>query len=67
MLGQAQIQKRINKVIARENKRYILKRLEEYYEVIWHNYSLSPKELAICAFWQAKKRGKLDNLNRLTK
>ena len=67
MLGLAQIQKRINKVIAYENKKYILKRLEEYYEITNKNFSISAKELAIIAFWKAKRKGKLDNLNRIVK
>ena len=67
MLGLAQIQMRINKVIAAENKKYILKRLEEYYEITNKKHSISAKELAIIAFWRAKKRGKLDNLHRIVK
>lgn len=69
MLGLANIQKYMNKIIARENKKYILKKLEQYYEVIYQTdiKEISAKERAIFAFWQAKKQGRLDNLNRLVK
>ena len=67
MLGLAKIRKYMNKIIAKENKKYILKKLEQYYEAVYSNMDISPKERAIFAFWQAKKQGRLDNLNRLLK
>ncbi len=67
MLGLRQIQEHMNKVIARENKKYILKKLEEYYEAVNCDISLCPREQAIFTFWEAKKQGRLDNLNRLNK
>ena len=67
MFGLGQIQEHINKVIARENKKYILKKLEEYYEVVNQDLGFSAYEKAIFAFWEAKKQGRLDNLNRLVK
>ena len=66
MLGLKKLQKFTNRLIAKENKRYILKKLEEYYEATCLNKT-GAKEYAVFAFWQAKKQGRLDNLNRLVK
>ena len=67
MLGLKKLQEYTNRIIARENKRYILKKLEQYYEVTGKNKNISAKEYAVFAFWQAKRQGRLDNLNRLIK
>ena len=67
MLGLKRLQEFTNKLIAKENKRYILKKLEEYYEATCSNKKISAREYAVFAFWQAKKQGRLDNLNRLVK
>ena len=57
-------QLKVNKNLAKQNQKYILKKLEEYYEII--NYGKSNhREEAIHAYWQAKKQNRLDNLNRL--
>ena len=67
MFGLEKIQIYANKLIAKENKKYILKKLEEYYEAVNYAEKIKAKEYAIYAFWKAKKQGRLDNLNRLTK
>ena len=56
-----------NKLIAKKNKKMILKRLEEYYKAIYSTDENKAKEYAILLFWQAKKQGRLDNLNRIVK
>lgn len=67
MLTFKNVQKRANKLLAQHNKRYILKRLEDYYKVVKFNENISAKEYAIFAFWLAKSQGRLDNLNRIVK
>ena len=67
MLGLRKLQEFTNKLIAKENKKYILKKLEEYYETTNSDKRVSAKEYAVYAFWKAKKQGRLDNLNRLVK
>ena len=67
MLTLKKIQKYANKFIANENKKNIIKRLEDYYKVVKFNENISAKEYAIFAFWLAKKQGRLDNLNRIVK
>ena len=61
------IQLNKNKLIAQENKKIILRRLEEYYMAINYSEQIKAKEFAILMFWQAKKQGRLDNLNRIIK
>lgn len=67
MFGLEKIQIYTNKIIANENKKYILRKMEEYYKAIHYDSQIKAKEYAILAFWQAKKLGRLDNLNRLVK
>lgn len=67
MLTFKNIQKRANKLIAQENKKHILKKLEDYYKVVKFNEKISAKEYAIFAFWLAKSQGRLDNLIRIVK
>ena len=67
MLTLKNMQKTANKLIAQENKKYIIKKLEEYYKVVKFNENISAKEYAIFAFWLAKAQGRLDNLNRIVK
>ena len=67
MLTLKNMQKKANKLIAQENKRYILKKLEEYYKAVKIKENISAKEYAIFAFWLAKSQGRLDNLNRIVK
>ena len=61
------IQQGINRAIALENKKNILKKLEDYYLSVDYNAQKRAKELAVFAFWEAKKQGRLDNLNRIIK
>ena len=65
MLNFKQLQLQANKLIAQENKKYILKKLEEYYIATDYSSSIKAKEFAVFEFWKAKKQGRLDNLNRL--
>ena len=67
MFGLGHLQKYANRVIACENKKYILKKLENYYETVDNDSALSAKERAVTAFWCAKKQGRLDNLNRIVR
>ena len=67
MLNLKYLQKCANKFIANENKKNIIKKLEDYYKVVKFNENISAKEYAIFAFWLAKKQGRLDNLNRIVK
>ena len=67
MFGLRQLQLCANKLIAKENKKYILRKLEEYYLATDYISQIKAKEAAIYAFWMAKKQGRLDNLNRLVK
>lgn len=57
-------QLKVNKNIAKQNRKYILHKLEEYYEIV-NVGQTNCKEEAILAYWQAKKQNRLDNLNRL--
>lgn len=67
MFGLRHLQEYANRLIAKENKKYVLKKLEQYYETVEYNSHISPKERAITAFWSAKKQGRLDNLNRIVR
>lgn len=55
------------KFIANENKKYIIKKLKQYYEATIMDKNINTHEYAISTFWKAKKQGRLDNLNRLIK
>ena len=67
MLGLKKIRIRANELIAKNNKKNILKKLEEYYYNVNRNTDISAKEYAIYAFWLAKRQGRLDSLNRIVK
>ena len=67
MLGLKNFQINANKLIARENKKHIIRKLEQYYKVVNFREEISAKEYAVFAFWLAKKQGRLDNLNRIVK
>ena len=67
MLTFRKIQIQLNKIEAEKNKKYILKKLEEYYLTTNYREKIKAKEYAVFAFWQAKKQGRLDNLNRIVK
>ena len=67
MLDLKNLQFKTNELIAKQNKRFILKKLEQYYLAIDYQSKIKAKERAIFAFWQAKKQGRLDNLNRIVK
>ena len=57
----------LNAEIARKNRKIIIDKLEEYYSVVYRNKQISTRACAILAFWEAKKQGRLDNLNRIIK
>ena len=57
----------LNTEIARKNRKIIIDKLEEYYSVVCRNKQISPRACAILAFWEAKKQGRLDSLNRIVK
>ena len=67
MINYRKIQISANKLIAQTNKKYIIKKLEEYYNATNYSEQIKAKEYAIMMFWQAKKQGRLDNLNRIVK
>lgn len=56
----------LNEMLAEINKKIILQKLKEYHEIV--NFNTKNKhELSIHDFWEAKKEGRIDNLNRLSK
>lgn len=53
---------------ARRNKKEIIDKMESYYIAIQNGYiDFHPRYLAVQDFWNAKKSGRLDKLNRLIK
>ena len=67
MICYEKLQLNKNKFIAQKNKEYIIKKLEEYYMAINYAEQIKAKEFAVLMFWQAKKQGRLDSLNRIVK
>ena len=67
MLTLKKLQIYLNKKTAENNKKFILKKLEEYYISTHFEDKIKAKEYAVFNFWQAKKQGRLDNLNRIIK
>ena len=67
MLKLSLMQQKANKYIAKKNKDYIIHKLEEYFYATSYSTQIKAKEYAILAFWQAKRQGRLDNLNRIVK
>lgn len=52
--------------IARKNKQDIIDKMEAYYIAIQKGeIDFHPRYLAVQDFWNAKKAGRLDNLNRI--
>ena len=67
MFNYKKIQINTNKLIAEKNKKFILQILMDYYIAVYSYMPQKAKEYAITLFWEAKKQGRLDNLNRITK
>ena len=67
MFGLRNLQLNKNRLIARENRKIILKKLEEYYIATNYPEQIKAKEFAVLMFWKAKKQGRLDNLNRIVR